>query len=78
MLQERKRARTWGGNDLSPIGIHNRKRPVLGDCLSQGLAESLLVRRNEGGALGIAIRVESSFDQPLAGDFSGYGELAAI
>ena len=70
MLEERERAPTRGGDDFAAVGIDDCERPMLCHGLGEDRAEALLVGGDEGGSLGIAIRVGRSFDQSLVGDLA--------
>ena len=78
MLEERERAASGCGDDLPTIGIDDCQRPVLRHGLGKNRAETLLIGGDEGGALGVAIRVGCSFDQSLVGDLACCGELASL
>lgn len=53
-------------DDLVTVGIDDCERPVLCCSFRECRPEALLIGGEEGGPLGIAIRIEHGFDQPLA------------
>ena len=78
MLEESESATARRSDDLAAIGVDDRERPVVAYSFGEDRVEAVLVGGDEGGALGIAVGVEHSLDQPLVGDFAGSGELAAL
>ncbi len=78
MLEKGERTTTRRGDDLPAIGIDDRERPVLGNGFSKDRTEALLIGGDEGGSLGISIRIEYGVDQSLVGDLARCGEFAAL
>ena len=78
MLEEGESATPGCGDDLAAIGVDDCEWPMVSYGFSEDRVETLLIGGNEGSSLGIAIRIEYSFNQPLVGDFACSGELAAL
>jgi|GEM_PF-2399054 len=78
MREEGERATARSGDDLTSIWIDDRERPTIFHGFGKDRIEGLLVGGDEGGPLGIAIRVEHGLNQPFVRDFAGPGELAAL
>ena len=60
VLEKGEGTTTRRGDDLPAIGIDDRERPVLGNGFSEDRTEALLIGGDEGGSLGISIRIESA------------------
>jgi hypothetical protein len=77
VLEEGQGAASRRCDYLAAVGIDDRERPMLGHRLGEDRPEALLISCDEGGSLGVALRIGRGFDQPLVCDLAPRGQPAA-